>query len=153
MPPTKILSKEEAIALTRGPYSQIFAETIAGSIAPFLWCEPDGYGGLKARNGTAFFVSGDRTFLVTADHVFTGYLEAREKFGAVTRCRIGNIAFNPEQRLIARSLSLDIATFEISPEEIKRTHSHRWAMTFDPMVPERGKGVLFAGFPRLARIN
>jgi hypothetical protein len=151
MPPTKQPSQEEAIELTRGPYAEIVAKTIAASITPFLWCEPEVHGGLKVRNGTAFFVFGNRTFLVTADHVFAGYLDARRQFGAVTRCQLGNVAFDPEQRLIARSSSLDIATFQISSEEIRRTHPGRWAMSFDPMVPEKGKGIIFAGFPSAAR--
>jgi len=153
VPPTKTPSREEAIELTRGPYAEIFAKTIAGSIAPFLWCEPEAQGGLNVRNGTAFFVSGGQTFLVTADHVFAGYLNSRQKFGTVTRCQLGNAVFDPEQRLIARSTTLDIATFEISLDEIKRTQSAKWAMSFDPLVPQKGRGVVIAGFPRSARIR
>jgi len=149
--PPKPLSKEEAIALTRGVYADVVERAIAASIAPFLWCEPDAKGGLKVRNGTTFIVSADRTFAVTADHVFAGYLKARQAFGDVARCQLGNLRFDPEDRLIARSASLDIVTFRIAPNEIGRTHEGRFAMSFHPLIPQGERGVLFTGFPGLAR--
>jgi hypothetical protein len=150
MPPLKPLSKEEAIALTRGPYATTVENAIAGSIAPFLWRERDEKGGLKIRNGTVFFFeSGGQTFMVTADHVFAAYLKARNELGA--RCQLGNLRMDPEDRLVARSARLDIATFLVTPDEIERTGDGKFAMSFDPMNPQTGKGVLFAGFPGLAR--
>jgi hypothetical protein len=151
MPPLKPPSKEEAIELTRGPYATAVEGAIAAAIAPFLWRERDDEGHLKLRNGTVFFVSADRTFMVTADHVFAVYLEARNRFGDFARCQVGNLRMDPEDRLIARSAPLDIATFMISPDEVRRTGDGRFAMSFDPMVPQMGKGVLFAGFPGIAR--
>jgi len=151
MPQPKPLSKEEAIALTRGEYADVVEKTIAASIAPFLWFEPDEKDGLKARNGTTFFVSADRTFAVTADHVFAGYLRAREAFGKRVRCQFGSFRLEPEDRLIARNARLDIATFLISPDEIRRTFEGKYAMSFDPMVPQRDRGVVFTGFPRRER--
>src|SRR5581483_10365166 len=153
MAPLKQLSKEEAIALTRGPYATTVEGAISASIAPFLWREPNGTGDFKIRNGTVFFFQSDgRTFMVTADHVFTAYLEARSRFGDFARCQIGNLRVDPEDRLVARSAPLDIATFLISVEEIGRTaYEKRFAMSFDPMPPHTGRGVFFAGFPGLAR--
>jgi len=147
MPPLKPLSKEEAIALARGPYATTVEIAVAGSIAPFLWRERDEQSALKIRNGTVFFVSPDRPFMVTADHVYAAYLDARNKFGDFARCQIGNLRFVPEERLIARNEALDIATFAITSEEIKRTYDGKFAMSFDPMNPQVGKGVFFAGFP------
>jgi hypothetical protein len=98
MPPLKPPSKEEAIELTRGPYATAVEGAIAAAIAPFLWRERDEEGHLKLRNGTVFFVSADRTFMVTADHVFNGYLEARRRFGYFTQCQLGNLPFVPEDR-------------------------------------------------------
>lgn len=147
MPPLKPLSKEEAIALARGPYATTVEIAVAASIAPFLWRELDENSALKIRNGTAFFVSPDQPFMITADHVFAAYLEARNRFGDFARCQLGNLRFVPENRLIARSESLDIATFTIAPEEIRKTYAGRFAMSFEPMNPQIGKGVFFAGFP------
>ena len=147
MPPLKPLSKEEAIALARGPYATTVEIAVAGSIAPFLWRERDEQSALKIRNGTVFFVSPDWPFMVTADHVYAAYLDARNKFGDFARCQIGNLRFVPEDRLIARNEALDIATFAITSEEIKKTYDGKFAMSFDPMNPQVGKGVFFAGFP------
>jgi hypothetical protein len=153
MAPLKQLSKQEAIALTRGPYATTVERAISASIAPFLWRERHENGDVKIRNRTVFFFESDgRTFMVTADHVFTAYLEARSRFGNFARCQIGNFRLDPENRLVARSAPLDVATFLISPEEIGRTaYEERFPMSFDPMPPRRGKGVFFAGFPGLAR--
>ncbi len=85
--------------------------------------------------------------MITADHVYAAYLDARDKFGDFARCQLGNLRFVPESRLIARSKSLDIATFAVTSEEIKRTYDGKFAMSFDPMNPQIGKGVFFAGFP------
>ncbi len=60
MPPLKPLTKEEAIALARGPYATTVEIAVAASIAPFLWRELDEKSALKIRNGTVFFVSPDR---------------------------------------------------------------------------------------------
>ena len=151
MPQLKPLTKEEAIALTRGPYATSIERAVSASIAPFLWRERDEKDEPKIRNGTVFFASGDRTFMVTADHVFAAYLEARKTFGNFARCQIGNLRFDPEDRMISRSDSLDIATFLIADDDIKRAGDGRFPMSFDPMMPQTGKGVFFTGFPGAAR--
>jgi hypothetical protein len=152
MAPLKPLSKEEAIALTRGAYATTVEIAVSASIAPFLWRERDENGDLKMRNGTAFFfVSANRTFMVTADHVFAGYLEARERFSHFSRCQLGNLRFDPQDRLVARSATLDIATFAIGSDEVRMTGDGKFAMSFDPMIPQTGKGVIFCGFPGLER--
>lgn len=148
--PKPPLSKEDAIALTRGEYADVVEKAVAGYIVPFLWSEPDG-DNLKVRNGTAFFVSDKRTFVVTADHVFSGYLAARRKFDNRVRAQLGNLPFKPEDRLIARDARLDIATFLISLDEIQQTFEGKFPMSFDPLAPQKGEGVVFTGFPRRER--
>jgi hypothetical protein len=143
----KKLSKEEAIALTRGPFGAEVEAAAVSYIVPFLWFIHAADGDQKARNGTAFFVQADRTFVVTADHVFGGYLESVENFGKRVRCQLGNLRFDPQERLIARDKNLDIATFSIDPEEVRRSFEGKTTMSLAPMVPQIGKGVLFAGFP------
>jgi len=143
----KKLSKEEAIALTRGPLRAEVEAAVVGCTIPFLWLIRADDGNHKARNGTAFFVQADRTFVVTADHVLAGYLESQRDFGKRVRCQLGNLRFDPQERLIARDKNLDLATFSVSPEEVPRSYDGKAAMSFAPMVPQIGKGVLFAGFP------
>jgi hypothetical protein len=143
----KELSKEEAIALTSGRFAAEVEVAIVGYMIPFLWFIPTANNDLKARNGTAFFVTADRTFVVTANHVLVGYLESRELHGPRVHCQLGNLRFNPKERLIARDEKLDIATFSISPDEVRQSYDGKSAMSFDPMAPQIGKGVFFAGFP------
>lgn len=153
MPPPKQLSKEEAIALTRGPYATTVENAISASIGPFLWRERNESGDVKIRNGTVFFFQSERgSFMVTANHVFSAYLEARSKFGKFSRCQIGNLRLDPEDRLVAGSAPLDIAVFAILPDEIAKTaYEEKFAMSYNPMPPQNGKGVFFAGFPGVAR--
>jgi hypothetical protein len=49
MPPLKPLTKEEAIALTGGPYTAVVESTVAASIAPFLWRERNENDDLKVQ--------------------------------------------------------------------------------------------------------
>jgi hypothetical protein len=50
--------------------------------------------------------------------------------------------------LIDRNVELDIATFHVSGDEIRR--AKKIAFTMEPFVPQEGKGVFFAGFPATA---
>jgi hypothetical protein len=151
MPPLKRPSKAEAIELTRGPYAATVEQAVSCSIAPLLWRERDKDGDLKIRNGTAFFVSADLTFVVTADHVYAAYLKALNEFGRFARCQLGNLGFDPEDRVITRNAALDIATFVITNDEIARAGTGRLPMSFNPMMPQTGRGVFFAGFPGVER--
>jgi Trypsin-like peptidase domain len=143
----KKLSKKEAIALTSGPFGAEVEAAVVNYTIPFLWFTPTAENDLNARNGTAFFVTADQTFVVTANHVFDGYLKSRELFGARVHCQLGELRFNPQERLIAQDENLDIATFSISLDEVRQSYEGKSAMSFDPMMPKIGKGVLFAGFP------
>ena len=99
-----------------------------------------------------FFLRPENTsFAVTANHVYKAYMDAK-KTNPKTRCQIDNIQFGPEDRLIDASSALDIATFRISSEEIKRTNK-RELTKWPPVIPEIGKGVLFAGFPGKERLT
>ena len=63
-----------------------------------------------------------------------------------------NVSFDPEARLIDRDADLDIATFRIEEQELavdgKIAHQPPIA-SWSPKPPDRGKGVFFAGFPRV----
>lgn len=140
------LTKAEAIALMKSAFGKEVRRTAVDYVAPFLWSFPTDRGDRDARNGSAFIVKGDnRLFLVTARHVFERFKLAKEHFGPAVRCQICNVGFDPEQRLIDTDPALDISTFEFSEEEAQRTG--KTVMSFQPLVPEWGKGVFFAGFP------
>jgi hypothetical protein len=106
---------------------------------------------LMPAQGSIFFLDcGRGPFAVTADHVYEGFLEDRDAY-SVRSCQIGNIPFNPEERLIARgkNLGIDIATFEVTPEEIVAT-GKRVIKGIDgpwPPPPQPNEVVFFGGFP------
>lgn len=112
-------------------------------------------GPLVARQGSVFFLDcGRGPFAVTAGHVFEQFVEDR-RLKRVRSCQIGNIGFNPEERLIARgnNLGLDIATFQVTPEEITQT-GKKVVKGVDgawPAPPKRDEAVFFGGFPGCER--
>jgi hypothetical protein len=103
------------------------------------------------QQGSVFFLDcGRGPFAVTAGHVFEQFVEDRAK-RRVRGCQIGNIAFNPEERLIARGrdLGLDIATFRVTHDEIAGTGKKivRGTEGAWPPPPNVGEAVFFGGFP------
>jgi hypothetical protein len=110
---------------------------------------------LLPRQGSMFFLDcGRGPFAVTAGHVFERFVEDRAQY-RVRSCQIGNIAFNPEERLIAwgKNLGLDIATFQVTPEEIAATGKRivQGAEAAWPPPPNPNEVVFFGGFPGYER--
>ncbi|MCK1455199.1 hypothetical protein IVB36_31080 [Bradyrhizobium sp. 35] len=111
---------------------------------------------LKPSQGSMFFLDcGRGPFAVTAAHVYEGFLEDRAE-RRVRGCQIGNVGFNPEERLIAsgKNQGIDIATFRVTPEEIAAT-GKRIVQGTDgswPPPPNIGEAVFFGGFPGDERI-
>jgi hypothetical protein len=67
-----------------------------------------------------------------------------------TVCQIYSNSFDPEERLIDLDEEIDIATFEVGPNEVREVgntvltgHQVGWP----PPPPQEGGGVLFAGYP------
>jgi hypothetical protein len=111
---------------------------------------------LEPRQGSMFFLDcGRRPFAVTAAHVFDEFLHDRETH-LVRGCQIGNVGFNPEDRLITSGtqLGIDIATFRVMPEEIAATGKRVVQGTDGPWPPPPnvGEAVFFGGFPGVERI-
>jgi hypothetical protein len=97
-----------------------------------------------------------RAFAVTAGHVFEQFVKDRAE-RRVRGCQIGNVGFNPEERLIdwGRDKKIDIATFRITPEEIAET-GKKVAVGTDgawPPPPNVNEVVYFGGFPGCERIE
>jgi hypothetical protein len=120
-------------------------DTSAKYAAPFFWGNPSVSG--IWHNGSCFFLewTKDAPFGVTAAHVYQTCLAdcASSERGV---CQLGTgVVINPRERLIDLNNELDIATFHISPEEIRR--AEKMAFTMPYFVPQEGKGVFFAGFP------
>lgn len=92
---------------------------------------------------------------VTAGHVFEQFVEDRTG-RRIRGCQIGNVGFNPEERLIdwGHDKRIDIATFRITPEEIAEIGKSVVIGTDGawPPPPDENGVVYFGGFRR-ALIN
>ena len=112
-------NQDDAIALLRGAFGQEILKNTAAYVAPIFWMIPESSGLSVKGNGSLFFLRpGHESFAVTANHVFQAYVAEKTSIPNLT-CQIGKIVFNPEERLIDASEELDIATFHISPEEVR----------------------------------
>lgn len=86
---------------------------------PFYWHPGVGRGG-RLRGASMFVLQFEgRHVGVTADHVLAQYFDALNADGRMI-CQIGQAAFDPGRALIARSPRLDIATFDIDPQELSK---------------------------------
>jgi hypothetical protein len=121
---------------------------------PLWWIFKSKEEGLQLRNGSAFLVDfGQGIFAVTAAHVFTEYLEAKESAEEIG-CQLGNVLFEPERRVIGCRQDLDVATFRVSPPEADQINKStvkpdppRW----EPLMPAAKNFAFFAGFPAQTR--
>jgi hypothetical protein len=110
---------------------------------------------LLPRQGSMFFLDcGRGPFAVTAGHVFEQFVKDRAKY-RVRGCQISNVGFRPEERLIAwgRDFGLDIATFQVTAEEIAATGKKivRGTDGAWPPPPNPNEAVFFGGFPGCER--
>lgn len=128
---------------------------IAGSYSvPIFWTDSN----KVLSNGTAFVLNtGESTFVVTAAHVYEGYIKAKEE-GKTTNCQLSNIEFNLEERRISdnASESMDIATFSITEQEIESLDIcvlHGSQKSWPPARPNEGEAIVVAGYLGIERIE
>ena len=148
--------KKEAIATILGGLGKAEIEHIVTYTTPLFWILRRGDGDEFMKGGSAFLIdTGVRTFGVTAAHVVTEYLQDTKspqfafcllgsKLGPAVRIPLGD-------RIIDANAEIDIATFELTEEEIAKTgltvlqgfYHPKWP----PPVPEVDRGVTYCGFP------
>lgn len=148
------MSPEKAVALAKSDFGRKMLKTAADHVAPFFFAPEPPADEKAINNGSVFFLDcGRGAFAVTADHVYQTYLDRKRSHPDLV-CRIGEVTFEPEGRLIDRDPERDIATFRIEEREVARVgkaiHSPL-PEAWPPEPPHRGQGVLFAGFPGCER--
>jgi len=128
-------------------------EFVASLTAPLYWVIRNDSGAPEVRNATVFFLdAGNGPFGVTADHVIKGYEQDR-CMNRVVACQIGHdlpFEIDGRHRILGSHAGIDIATFQISADEIRslcRTVLSGQQPTWPPLPPQQDRGVLFAGFP------
>ena len=132
-------------------------EFVTSLTVPLYWVirQPDGQ--YRARNGSAFFLdAGGGPFCVTANHVIEGWKEDRAA-GNVVALQLDNLPLDLEGRnaIIAAHAGIDIATFRISPIEIRaigKTILTGYQGAWPPPPPQQDRGVYYTGFPGVATI-
>lgn len=149
------MNLEEATTLLQGDFGKVLFHNARNYAIPLAW-------GIEERgewkilsNGTAFMLDcGQGPFLVTAAHVYEGYLEAREQHTAL-QCQLGMLEFRLEERLICTlgHRVLDIATFRIEPDEIAALEKQICVgpAPWPPRNAAEQDAVFFGGFPGVER--
>jgi hypothetical protein len=153
------LSDTEKQSLPVRNFSRSLHDHGCAHVAWLLWStqEREKPTPLEYRQGSMFFLDcGKGPFAVTAGHVFEQFVSDRA-LRRVRGVQIGNVGFNPEERLIAwgRDKKIDIATFRITPEEIARIGKKvvPGADAAWPPPPDLREAVFFGGFPGCERIE
>jgi hypothetical protein len=118
-------------------------------ITHFQWIRQTTFG-IIVRNGSCFFLDlNGHLYLITAAHVYTGFLEAKEKFGDRIVCYVGHIPFDPKAHLRDHDKHKDIAIFNYPYEELAKIEGKqaiapaRWP----PPEPICDLPVFLGGFP------
>lgn len=146
-------TREEAIRLLKSGLGKVLQETAAQYAIPICWIAARAGKPVVLANGSGFIIDcGVGPFLVTARHVLQGYRDARPQHPDAV-CMVGELRFDPLERLIAEDTAYDVATFRVTADDIARlkssgkiplTGSQR---SWPPQPPLVGRGAFFVGFP------
>lgn len=144
------LAPEERIKFLQAGFVRRLHAWAGDHVCYFWFFERMLFGHSRPRNGSVFFLGIDESlFAVTAAHVLDGYLAAKRK-SPKTICRIGNLPFDPERRLISRGTDIDIAVFDFSYDELRTLKKQAIVASsteWPPPHPFSGQGAIASGFP------
>jgi hypothetical protein len=107
----------------------------------------------RLRGGTCFAVrTSQRLFGVTAAHVIRDY-EASKARGAPLVVQLCDVLFNIEGAIIAIDDRLDVATFELTEEQLRAVQREAFNVGADwpPPAPVPGDMIGIIGFPEVMR--
>ncbi len=141
--------------MMRGGLAAVMRDIAASYVIPLFWITAVGGKPEILDNGSAFLLDcGSRPFLVTANHVHKGFLDANQE-SPDAFCVVGDVRFDLAERMIASDRPYDVATFRVMPDEIERIKKYasgKQVLTgsqakWPPEPPQRERGVFFVGFP------
>jgi hypothetical protein len=147
------LTVEEGQAVIKGGVGEYELELVNRYCVPLAWRESTGQGPIVNRNGTTFFLNtGERVMGVTAAHVIDGYQNTMaDAKGPLTLTSNGeSIHLDLDSRMIDSHPGIDIATFVVSEDEVRRlghlvlTGGQK---TWPPSLPMENCGIVYCGFP------
>jgi hypothetical protein len=147
---------KEAKAIILGGLGKEELKFAASVTAPLFWMLRRANGSVMVKNGSVFFLdAGQGVFAVTAAHVVLECLED-SKSPDFLKCMIGGNGKSVpmgrlDDRIIDAHPGIDIATFRVSPEEVRLTNHFALTgcqTTWPPPLPEGiDRGLIFCGFP------
>jgi hypothetical protein len=148
-----VKSEKEARAVISAGLGRAELELATSFTAPLYWIIRETDGKYRVRNGSAFFLdAGAGPFGVTANHVIDGWRQDRAH-GNVVALQLGldlQLDLEEEHAIIAAHQGLDLATFRITANEIKRIGKQTltgYQKSWPPGPPEQGRGIYYSGFP------
>ena len=148
-------SREEAIAIMKGGLGNAELALAASFCAPLYWVNRIDVRQIEVKNGSAFFLNaGEGPFGVTAYHVVKEW--QKDRANGCGPLRLGgegkSVEFYYEDRAIAFHPGIDIATFQITEEEIRRigkTIITGVQSSWPPKPPTVNRGIYYCGFPQI----
>lgn len=153
-----VVTLDESQRLWSGDFGKEMHKAVCAYCLPIFWEVKDAGGKWVIRNnGTAFILKcGAEPFVVTAAHVYEGYLNAKNH--DKLRSWLGCIPFLMDERVISYfgAKDLYVATFRISDEEARETGKNVLygnQQGWPPLRIQNNVGALFAGFPGNQRIE
>jgi hypothetical protein len=146
------LSDEEKQEVAGGPFVRWLHDRASEHITWLYWRGPHRIIGAPPieHNGSAFVLDcGRGPFVVTAAHVFSQYLADKARTRQLS-LQIGNLSFDPEERLIdcGANRRIDIATFRINSSEVVALDK-KVVVAEDaawPAPPNPGELALYGGY-------
>ena len=147
--------KEAIVALILAGLGEAEIKIAASYTAPFFWVLRNSDRGQMIKGGSAFFLdTGERVFAVTASHVVEECLQDT-RYGTFIQSMVGSkngqpVSFFLGDRLIDAHHDIDIATFWMTPEEIRQTGLEvlrGYYKGWPPPLPQVDRGMTYCGFP------
>lgn len=151
----KSLSDEERAEFLRSGWPTKMHQWAQSHVAYVMWNRRTLIGTLDTKSASIFFLDfGENVYAVTAAHVYDGYLDAKAKSGKHIVSQIGDLKFELADRFLSRGPSkrIDIATFQITREEIRKIGKQAvLASPWPPRAPVAGQAVYVVGYPGSSR--
>ncbi|MDE1906717.1 MAG: hypothetical protein KGH75_09755 [Rhodospirillales bacterium] len=127
-----------------------FMDLICASTPMLSWLKS---GSDRGEGGSAFLVRTPTGILgITAKHVIDGFLIAQGNCPGLT-ATLGGFNFDLSERLIARGVNVDIATFRIYQSDLASIGFQPLNSAWPPEIPQSKGIVLVAGWPGQERIT
>ena len=141
--------------MMRGGLAAVLRDIAASHVIPLFWIIARGGRPGILDNGSAFLLDcGTGPFLVTANHVYLGFLDAKQEHTDAVSV-VGDVRLYLAERMIAADRPYDVATFRVMPDEVERLKKYANGKqvligseaTWPPGPPQRERGAFFVGFP------